>query len=267
MLDTSLDLRSCRQTASKGKQSRRKKTAHESAEIAVPSLDEDGNLQEQPDEEMDGLEEDEDEESESEEDDEERDADFRGAKSRSSTAGGSRRSRGGRGKAGGGRATTSRGGEGAGRGRHRKQPAGGDEGENDNPDQAEGAGEVNRGKDDFSVEADNNLFSELPRELGIWKPANHMLTVNINSTDAVKDPRAALEATAEDWLENYRSDEDTRGQALADLVNFVLRVSSALYVPIYRLRKCPSADIVLWLQSLCRHARGSRLGRCDQQAG
>lgn len=79
------------------------------------------------------------------------------------------------------------------------------------------------------------------------KPANPMLTVTFTAIDAVKDPRAALEATAEDWLENYRSDEDTRGQALADLVNFVLRVGLLLYAPLHLLRKYLFADIVLWL--------------------
>lgn len=42
----------------------------------------------------------------------------------------------------------------------------------------------------------------------------------------MKDPRAAIAATVEDWLDSYRADEDSRGQALADLVNFVLRVST-----------------------------------------
>ena len=54
---------------------------------------------------------------------------------------------------------------------------------------------------------------------------SHLYQLNGHSTDAVKDPRAAIAATVEDWLENYRADEDSRGQALADLVNFVLRVS------------------------------------------
>lgn len=185
-------------------------------------MDEDGNLQERPEQdEIDENEDDDSEESESEQDDEERDADFKGANTRSRTAGGSRRGRGGaRGKASGGRSSASR--AGAGRGRPREQQqndTGGDEGEN--ADQAEGSADAARGKDDFSVEPDNTLFSEyIPLETA----SESLPSLKLSISDTVKDPRAALEATAEDWLENYRSDEDTRGQALADLVNFVLRV-------------------------------------------
>jgi hypothetical protein len=43
--------------------------------------------------------------------------------------------------------------------------------------------------------------------------------------DAVKDPKSAIEASVEDWIEQYQADEDSRGQALAELVNLMLRVS------------------------------------------
>lgn len=42
-------------------------------------------------------------------------------------------------------------------------------------------------------------------------------------TDAVKNPNSALQQVAEDWIESYK---DESGPAMAELVNFVLRVRS-----------------------------------------
>lgn len=201
--------------ASKGKQTRRNLVTEDSNDIAVPSLDENGNLQEQPADE-DG------EDSESEDDDDEQDSDFRGAKTRSARGASiSRGGRRGRGKAGGGRSATGRASTSAAKGTARRKTAVEVDEDGNAAEQAANGTEAARGKDDFSVEADNNLFSE--QRLGQANlspiPADEVLT------DAVKDPRAAIAATVEDWLESYRADEDSRGQALADLVNFVLRVS------------------------------------------
>lgn len=40
--------------------------------------------------------------------------------------------------------------------------------------------------------------------------------------DAVSNPNTALEGTVDDWIESYKTDA---GPAMAELVNFVLRVS------------------------------------------
>jgi len=42
--------------------------------------------------------------------------------------------------------------------------------------------------------------------------------------DAVQDPKSALEASVEEWVDLYQDEEDSRGEALAQLVNFTLRV-------------------------------------------
>ena len=143
--------------APKGKQKRRTQVTEESNDIAVPSLDENGNLQEQP---QAGADEDE-EDSESEDDDDEQDSDFRGAKSRpagrASTSRGGRR---GKGKAGGGRSAAGRASTSAARGTARRKTVVEVDEDGNAPEQAANGLETSRGKDDFSVEADNNLFSE-----------------------------------------------------------------------------------------------------------
>jgi cohesin complex subunit SA-1/2 len=45
--------------------------------------------------------------------------------------------------------------------------------------------------------------------------------ITIFRTDAVKDPNTALKTVVEDWIESYKEDS---GPAMAELVNFVLRV-------------------------------------------
>ena len=39
--------------------------------------------------------------------------------------------------------------------------------------------------------------------------------------DAVSDPNTSLESIVDDWIESYKSDA---GPAMAELINFVLRV-------------------------------------------
>lgn len=126
----------------------------------MPSLDENGELVQQSEDDEVAFEDDQNEEDESEADEDDGDdADFQGAKSRS-TAGGRRRGGGSkRGRPGGGR-TGSRGGSTAQRGRPRKNGVNGEAGEGHDAIQADATNEDARARDDFSVEADNNLFSE-----------------------------------------------------------------------------------------------------------
>lgn len=145
-------------TAAKGKQTRRRKAADEPRDIAVPSLDEDGNLLDQP-----AAEEEDDDASDSEnEDDDGEDSDFQGGRARSNVRRGAARGRGARGNAGGaGRSAGARASTSTTKGapRKRKIIREGEEGAMDTERVADGA-EAARGKDDFSVEADNNLFSK-----------------------------------------------------------------------------------------------------------
>lgn len=53
-----------------------------------------------------------------------------------------------------------------------------------------------------------------------------------NFTDSVKDPETALQTTAEDWIVKYHADA---GPALAQLVNFVIRVSLVTLHPLSSL--------------------------------
>lgn len=50
------------------------------------------------------------------------------------------------------------------------------------------------------------------------------LALSSPDLDAVVDPNSALATIVEEWDADYRGSEDSRGQALADLINFVLRV-------------------------------------------
>lgn len=66
--------------------------------------------------------------------------------------------------------------------------------------------------------------------------------------DTVKNPNAALQTTVEDWIESY---QEASGPALAELINFVLRVRRfATYIRQTYSRKCPNrvADVTLrWM--------------------
>jgi hypothetical protein len=42
--------------------------------------------------------------------------------------------------------------------------------------------------------------------------------------DAVSNPATALEPTVDEWITNYQGDEDERGEALAELITFFIRV-------------------------------------------
>lgn len=135
-----------------------KKNAQGSSDIAVPELDEDGNLQEQSNA-VTGGSENESESEENEDEDDEQDSDFAGPKGRSRGRNGSTRGRAGRGKAGGGRSGRGRASAATKKGLGRRKTVG-DADEDANVEGQDAAAEASRGKDDFSVEADNNLFSE-----------------------------------------------------------------------------------------------------------
>lgn len=50
------------------------------------------------------------------------------------------------------------------------------------------------------------------------------LCVSFRYLDAVKNPNTSLQTTVDDWIESYQNDE---GKAMAELINFVLRVRLA----------------------------------------
>ena len=62
--------------------------------------------------------------------------------------------------------------------------------------------------------------------LARWVPTDPEL--RFPRADAVKNPNTALQTTAEDWIESYR---DEPGPAMAELVNFVLRVRRSVLPP------------------------------------
>ena len=82
--------------------------------------------------------------------------------------------------------------------------------------------------------------------------------------DAVQNPATALEAIVETWVAAYAASDASRGKALAELINFVIRVSQT------RLRvtakKTNSEVLVLRVQSVHRPPPGRRFGRNRQQS-
>lgn len=158
-------------TASRGNTRKAKRNVQGSSDIAVPTLDDNGNLQEQPDSVEDGS----GKETESEEDDEEQDSDFEGPKGRSGGRNGAARSRRERGKGSGGRSATGRASKSRKSGPIGRKAAGNAE-DDVNADEQIAAAEPLRSKDDFSVEADNNLYSELC--FGAYAHATDQLTAS-----------------------------------------------------------------------------------------
>ena len=82
--------------------------------------------------------------------------------------------------------------------------------------------------------------------------------------DAVKNPATALEAIVETWVAAYAANDESRGKALAELINFVIRVSqNKLRVTEKRTN---SELLVLRVQSVHRQPPGRRFGRNRQQS-
>ena len=67
--------------------------------------------------------------------------------------------------------------------------------------------------------------------------------------DAIKDGGRDIQATVDDWTAEYQADEDSRGQALADLVNCFLRVSRTACVLetqlTYKIWQCCACNLTV----------------------
>lgn len=99
----------------------------------------------------------------------------------------------------------------------RKKKADGDDDDDDDE-----AAKPAVGKGDFIIEDDNSLFSEFRVHEGRCRGSAEKADCLAIFTDAVRNPNSSLQTTADDWVQEYQSDA---GPAMAELVNFLLRVS------------------------------------------
>lgn len=108
----------------------------------------------------------------------------------------------------------------AGGGARKAGGAGAGEGGEEGDDGHDGTGAGPKG--DLKVNDDNAIFS---KSLGGYGLREHTTDGPPPRLDAVRSPDSSLQTTVDDWIQSYSDDKE---QAIAELVNFLLRVSTML---------------------------------------